>query len=40
MPNVFGIVDGILIVGFDELGKDHDKMSEGTLGMQADKAVT
>ena len=24
MPNVFGIVDDILIIGYDENGADHD----------------
>ena len=24
MPNVFSIADDILVVGFDELGRDHD----------------
>ena len=26
LPNVFGIVDNILVVGYDSDGKDHDKM--------------
>ena len=25
VPNVFGIADDILIVGFDDFGKDHDE---------------
>ena len=26
LPNVFGIADDILIVGYDIAGKDHDEM--------------
>ena len=26
MPNVFGILDGILVVGYDNDGRDHDEM--------------
>ena len=26
LPNVFGIADDILIVGYDSDGKDHNKM--------------
>ena len=25
LPNVFGILDGILVVGYDSDGKDHDE---------------
>ena len=41
MPNVFGIVDDILIAGFDEWGRDHDGTLEKLLqGMQAGKPNT
>ena len=26
LPNVFGIADGILIIGFDTNGKEHNRM--------------
>ena len=25
MPNIFGIADDILVIGYDEDGKDHDE---------------
>ena len=31
MPNVFGIADAIVIVDFDEWGKDHYEMLEKVL---------
>ena len=31
MPNVFGVADMILITGFDEWSKDHDKTLEKVL---------
>ena len=31
IPNVFGIVDDILMAGFDGYGKDHDEMLEMVL---------
>ena len=38
IPNVFGIADDILIVGFDEQGKDHDEtLRQGILDMQTGK---
>ena len=38
LPNVFGIADGTLVVGYDSDGKDHDEMlwyMVGTTNMQA-----
>ena len=26
MPNVFGIVDDILVIGYDDNGRDHDEL--------------
>ena len=31
IPNVFGITDDILIVGFDELGRNHNETVDGGL---------
>ena len=31
MPNVFGIVDDILVVGYDDNGRDHDETIQKVL---------
>ena len=31
LPNVFGITDDILVVGYDRDGKDHDDTLQGVL---------
>ena len=28
IANIFGIIDDILIAGFDELGRDHDEIRQ------------
>ena len=33
MPNVFGIADDILVIGYDEDGTDHDKAVYDMLGL-------
>ena len=38
MPNVFGIADDMLIICFDEQGKDHDETLEKVL-QYADKGI-
>ena len=37
LPNVFGIVDDILVVGFDSDGKDHNDTAKRTTHMQKGK---
>ena len=31
LPNVFGITDDILVVGYDANGRDHDKTLTGVM---------
>ena len=31
MPNIFGIADEILVVGYDDDGRDHDEMVQMVL---------
>ena len=33
LPNVFGIADDILVVGYEADGKDHDKILQRVLKM-------
>ena len=41
MPNVFGIADDNLVVGFDELDRDHDvTVDKVAKNMQLEKPTT
>ena len=34
MPNISGIADAIILVGFDEISRDHDATLDMVLNMQ------
>ena len=40
LPNVFGIADDILVVGYDRDGKDHDDSTESSTSMQTSECQT
>ena len=41
LPNIFGITDDILLVGYDSNGMDYDDtLRKGTTNMQTDKPET
>ena len=40
MPNLFGIANDILVVGYDRDGKDHDDTTESYTNMQTSEPQT